>query len=288
MLSNFNWDYEAAATAYCGLEAVITTPDGLTATLYIADAFDDTWVRTPASIDVMYDSVRDRFAADLGIGHGRFSVAADLVSETFARLVCIAVRLGHDQQERRRQGRQLVPDREPERPLQVQGARIGRPVRRFAAQRRVAEWMDARDELDRKLDFLVILSTAGSGVPRSCRPTASSQHKRDGEKSREGCRRRCMDRPARSAAAPRAKRTRIACERQTAPHTVGRALESHSRRQLGLSSLQTSQSRSLYASTPPSCDCGVRPSSAEVHRTNRLARRAYTASEDLNEHALTD
>ncbi|POY75130.1 hypothetical protein BMF94_1760 [Rhodotorula taiwanensis] len=56
MLSNFNWDYEAAATAYCGLEAVITTPDGLTATLYIADAFDDTWVRTPASIDVMYDS----------------------------------------------------------------------------------------------------------------------------------------------------------------------------------------------------------------------------------------
>ncbi|GAA6025298.1 hypothetical protein JCM8202_002682 [Rhodotorula sphaerocarpa] len=56
MLSNFNWDYEAAATAYCGLEAVVTTPDGRTATLYIADAFDDTWVRTPSSIDVVYDS----------------------------------------------------------------------------------------------------------------------------------------------------------------------------------------------------------------------------------------
>lgn len=60
MLSNFNWDYEAAATAYCGLEAVVTTPDGRTATLYIADAFDDTWVRTPSSIDVVYDSVRSK------------------------------------------------------------------------------------------------------------------------------------------------------------------------------------------------------------------------------------
>jgi hypothetical protein len=33
MLSNFNWDYEAAAKAYCGLEAIVTTPDGRTATL---------------------------------------------------------------------------------------------------------------------------------------------------------------------------------------------------------------------------------------------------------------
>ncbi|GAA5857692.1 hypothetical protein JCM1840_000869 [Sporobolomyces johnsonii] len=56
MLNNFGGNYEAAATAYCGLEAVVTTPDGRSATLYIADAFDDTWVRTPASIDVIYDS----------------------------------------------------------------------------------------------------------------------------------------------------------------------------------------------------------------------------------------
>ncbi|GAA5983778.1 hypothetical protein JCM10908_005923 [Rhodotorula pacifica] len=56
MLNNFGGNYEAAATAYCGLEAVVTTPDGKSATLYIADAFDDTWVRTPASIDVIYDS----------------------------------------------------------------------------------------------------------------------------------------------------------------------------------------------------------------------------------------
>lgn len=56
MLNNFGGDYEAAAKAYCGLEAIVTTPDGKTATLYIADGFDDTWVRTPASIDVIYDS----------------------------------------------------------------------------------------------------------------------------------------------------------------------------------------------------------------------------------------
>ncbi|BGP32582.1 hypothetical protein JCM10296v2_004363 [Rhodotorula toruloides] len=56
MLANFNGSYEAAATAYCGLEAVITTPAGRNATLYIVDAFDDTWVRTPSSLDVVVGS----------------------------------------------------------------------------------------------------------------------------------------------------------------------------------------------------------------------------------------
>ncbi|BGP16711.1 hypothetical protein JCM10213_009128 [Rhodosporidiobolus nylandii] len=56
MLANFNGSYQDAATAFCGLEAVVTTPEGRSATLYIADAFDDTWVRTPASIDVVYGS----------------------------------------------------------------------------------------------------------------------------------------------------------------------------------------------------------------------------------------
>ncbi|GAA5887835.1 hypothetical protein JCM5296_001783 [Sporobolomyces johnsonii] len=56
MLANFNGSYVAAATAYCGLEAVVTTPDGRTATLYLADAFDDAWVRTPSSLDVVYGS----------------------------------------------------------------------------------------------------------------------------------------------------------------------------------------------------------------------------------------
>ncbi|GAA5983782.1 hypothetical protein JCM10908_005925 [Rhodotorula pacifica] len=63
MLSNFNWDYEAAATAYCGLEAVVTTPDGRTATLYLADAFDDAWVRTASSIDVVIGAFPQLFGS---------------------------------------------------------------------------------------------------------------------------------------------------------------------------------------------------------------------------------
>ncbi|GAA6005936.1 RlpA-like double-psi beta-barrel domain-containing protein [Rhodotorula paludigena] len=56
MLNNFGGNYEAAAKAYCGLEAEITTPDGRTSTLYIADAFDDTWVLTPSSLDIIHGS----------------------------------------------------------------------------------------------------------------------------------------------------------------------------------------------------------------------------------------
>ncbi|TNY23550.1 hypothetical protein DMC30DRAFT_9869 [Rhodotorula diobovata] len=56
MLTSFGGSYETAAKAYCGLEAIVRTPEGRTATLFIADAFDDTWVRTPSSIDVVYGS----------------------------------------------------------------------------------------------------------------------------------------------------------------------------------------------------------------------------------------
>lgn len=63
MLNNFGDDYQKAATAYCGLEAVVTTPDGKSETLYIADAFDDTWVRTPASLDIIYGSFSKLFGS---------------------------------------------------------------------------------------------------------------------------------------------------------------------------------------------------------------------------------
>ncbi|GAA5933603.1 hypothetical protein JCM1841_004497 [Sporobolomyces salmonicolor] len=42
MLNNFGGSYPKAATAYCRLEAIVTTPQGKKATLYLADAFDDT------------------------------------------------------------------------------------------------------------------------------------------------------------------------------------------------------------------------------------------------------
>ncbi|KAH7159532.1 hypothetical protein B0J13DRAFT_465562 [Dactylonectria estremocensis] len=42
---------------YCGLEALVTDPStGKTKLMYIGDAFDDAWVRTPASIDIMIDA----------------------------------------------------------------------------------------------------------------------------------------------------------------------------------------------------------------------------------------
>ncbi|BGP29263.1 hypothetical protein JCM10296v2_001001 [Rhodotorula toruloides] len=53
MINDFNGDEMAARKAYCGLEAVVTTPEGRSETLYIADAFDDQYVRTPTSIDVI-------------------------------------------------------------------------------------------------------------------------------------------------------------------------------------------------------------------------------------------
>ncbi|GAA5903454.1 hypothetical protein JCM6882_006552 [Rhodosporidiobolus microsporus] len=56
MLADFGGDATAAREAYCGLEAVVTTPEGRSATLVVADAFDDTWVRTPTSMDVVYNA----------------------------------------------------------------------------------------------------------------------------------------------------------------------------------------------------------------------------------------
>mgnify|MGYP001581198646 FL=1 len=58
MLKNFGGDYEKAATAYCGLEAIVTAPDGTTSTGVILDGFDDAWVLSPGSIDLMYNFVR--------------------------------------------------------------------------------------------------------------------------------------------------------------------------------------------------------------------------------------
>ncbi|TNY24154.1 hypothetical protein DMC30DRAFT_413396 [Rhodotorula diobovata] len=56
MMADANWDATAARKKYCGLEAVVTTPAGKELTLYVTDAFDDTWVRTPTSIDVVYNA----------------------------------------------------------------------------------------------------------------------------------------------------------------------------------------------------------------------------------------
>ncbi|KWU42025.1 hypothetical protein RHOSPDRAFT_36438 [Rhodotorula sp. JG-1b] len=57
MLASFDQDSAAAKRAFCGLEAEVYSPrTGKTVTLYIADAFDDKWVRTPSSIDVLHDS----------------------------------------------------------------------------------------------------------------------------------------------------------------------------------------------------------------------------------------
>ncbi|GAA5911367.1 hypothetical protein JCM8208_005232 [Rhodotorula glutinis] len=57
MLSSFSGDAQAAKTGFCGLWADVYSPKtGSTTKLMIADAFDDTWVLTPASIDVIYGS----------------------------------------------------------------------------------------------------------------------------------------------------------------------------------------------------------------------------------------
>ncbi|KAJ3125172.1 hypothetical protein HK098_000546 [Nowakowskiella sp. JEL0407] len=56
---NYLWPnpgWEPSATKYCGLEAIVTNPEtGVSRILYIADAFDHKWVRTPGSIDIMRD-----------------------------------------------------------------------------------------------------------------------------------------------------------------------------------------------------------------------------------------
>ncbi|GAA6056289.1 hypothetical protein JCM3770_006759 [Rhodotorula araucariae] len=55
--------YEDAAKKYCGLEAIVTTPDGKSKTLYLADAFDDTWVLTPSSIDIIHGAFNELYGS---------------------------------------------------------------------------------------------------------------------------------------------------------------------------------------------------------------------------------
>ncbi|GAA5952701.1 hypothetical protein JCM8115_002325 [Rhodotorula mucilaginosa] len=61
MVNAAGGDEMAARKMFCGLEAEVTTPEGRTATLYVADAFDDTWVLTPTSIDVVYNAFAQLF-----------------------------------------------------------------------------------------------------------------------------------------------------------------------------------------------------------------------------------
>ncbi|KAK4047140.1 hypothetical protein OIV83_005592 [Microbotryomycetes sp. JL201] len=53
---NFGGRNDAAANAYCGLEAEFFTPDGRKATLFLVDAFADPWVLTPTSVDIIKNS----------------------------------------------------------------------------------------------------------------------------------------------------------------------------------------------------------------------------------------
>ncbi|KAH7198943.1 uncharacterized protein B0J16DRAFT_331389 [Fusarium flagelliforme] len=55
---SFNQDaWRQQTRKYCGLEAKVTDPTtGKSQLMYIGDAFDDAWVRTPASIDIMIDA----------------------------------------------------------------------------------------------------------------------------------------------------------------------------------------------------------------------------------------
>ncbi|TFK47229.1 hypothetical protein OE88DRAFT_1648099 [Heliocybe sulcata] len=49
------WEQDTAA--WCGLEAEVTDPTtGNSMKMYIGDAFDETYVRTPGSIDIMVDA----------------------------------------------------------------------------------------------------------------------------------------------------------------------------------------------------------------------------------------
>jgi hypothetical protein len=48
--------WEEFGREYCGLEAIVRNPQtGVEMTLYIVDAFDPKWVRSPGSIDIMVD-----------------------------------------------------------------------------------------------------------------------------------------------------------------------------------------------------------------------------------------
>lgn len=61
MLNDFGGDYEKATKAYCGLEAIVTAPNGNSKTMYIVDGFDHQWVRTPGSIDIVIDDFAELY-----------------------------------------------------------------------------------------------------------------------------------------------------------------------------------------------------------------------------------
>ncbi|KAJ8294364.1 hypothetical protein OF846_002893 [Rhodotorula toruloides] len=64
MLSSFNGDATAAKKGFCGLKATVYSPKtGRLIPMIIADAFDDKWVRTPNSIDVIYGSFAELFGS---------------------------------------------------------------------------------------------------------------------------------------------------------------------------------------------------------------------------------
>ncbi|KAL6915582.1 hypothetical protein FSHL1_007032 [Fusarium sambucinum] len=49
--------WRAQTRKYCGLEAKVTDPvTGKSKLMYIGDSFDDSWVRSPGSIDIMIDA----------------------------------------------------------------------------------------------------------------------------------------------------------------------------------------------------------------------------------------
>ncbi len=54
MLNAANGSADLARELFCGLEATVTSAAGDKIVLYVADAFDDAWVRTPSSIDVIH------------------------------------------------------------------------------------------------------------------------------------------------------------------------------------------------------------------------------------------
>ncbi|SCV72645.1 BQ2448_4182 [Microbotryum intermedium] len=63
MLANFQWSNTLAGAAYCGLEAEFILPSGKTTTLILLDGFDPKWVKTPSSIDVIYDAFMDLYGS---------------------------------------------------------------------------------------------------------------------------------------------------------------------------------------------------------------------------------
>ncbi|SGY67386.1 BQ5605_C004g02771 [Microbotryum silenes-dioicae] len=72
MLANFQWSNTLAGAAckqepdlHCGLEAEFVLPNGKTTKLILMDGFDPKWVKTPSSIDVIYDTFMDLWGSTM-------------------------------------------------------------------------------------------------------------------------------------------------------------------------------------------------------------------------------